>query len=419
MAVRRRGEKWIVDYYDATRKRRWETFRTKKEAVAAEAKYAVAIKEGTHVRSNDKRTVGDAYKSWLALCVEGSDNKTGRPLRPTTQALYGMTYRVHLEERWGKRPLISVGAEEVSTWREEQLEKHGPKTVLNALQLLGSLFRHARRFKWVIANPVEDVRKPKYRGKVKAFTMAEVDRLCEAAGPDMKLLIEVAAGTGLRFGELTGLRWCDVDLAAGVVRPVRQFTHGAWSDLKTDNAKRRLKLPKDLLEMLTARLAVLDGNVAKIHAGPDERLVFPGQDGKPIDYFNWRNRVWLPLLAKTGPDDKHPNREPVAGTFHMLRHTFCTVALSRGVSTKAVSVMAGHASSAFTMDQYADALPDEMAAAADKVAEALFEARSSRMVAAAKNAEQESAEVLDLNGGPCWIRTSDQLVKSQLLYRLS
>ncbi|MBP7608319.1 MAG: tyrosine-type recombinase/integrase [Steroidobacteraceae bacterium] len=60
------------------------------------------------------------------------------------------------------------------------------------------------------------------------------------------------------------------------------------------------------------------------------------------------------------------------GTFHTLRHTYCTQVLSQGVSAKVVSVLAGHASSSFTMDQYAAAPPDDMEYAAEKVAHGLF-----------------------------------------------
>jgi hypothetical protein len=44
--------------------------------------------------------------------------------------------------------------------------------------------------------------------------------------------------------------------------------------------------------------------------------------GGPIEYHNWRARVWAPLLVNTDPDEEHPKREPIVGTFHMLRHFF-------------------------------------------------------------------------------------------------
>ena len=53
-------------------------------------------------------------------------------------------------------------------------------------------------------------------------------------------------------------------------------------------------------------------------------LVFPGASGVPIDYHNWRTRIWVPLLKKAG----------VNGTFHMLRHFFVTALIQPGVNAK-------------------------------------------------------------------------------------
>ncbi len=368
-------DRWIAKYRDAAGKQHWESFRTQKEAKACEQKQCTAVREGKFVATNTRRTVADAKKVWWELCVEGTDNRTGKALRPTTQSLYGGTWRVHLEEKWGKRPLISIGTEEIATWKEDMVKaSEGPKTVLNAVQQLGSILRLARRFKWIGSNPAEDVRKPKYKAKVKAFTREEFDRMLEACGADVDLRMQIlfGGGCGLRIGEIFGLRWCDIDLERGVLMPKEQFTHGAKSDLKTENSLRAIPVPAEVVAELKAQKEKLDGNVVRIHQGPDERLIFTSEDGSAVDYSNWRNRSWLPMLKRTGPTEEFPKRTPVKGTFHMLRHTFCTLALSMGVQPKVVSTLAGHASVAFTMDQYADALPKDMDDAAEKVANALL-----------------------------------------------
>jgi integrase len=268
-----------------------------------------------------------------------------------------------------------VVAEEIARWQQELLaSKHGPKTVLNAVQLLSSVFKHARRFKWIPTNPCEDVRKPKYKVKVRAFTAAEVALLVEKADTATALLIRTAASTGLRFGELAGLDWECVDLEAAAIRVRKQFTHGAWADLKTVNSRRRIPVAKELAKAL------------RLHRlrtpGP---LVFPGPAGdKPIDYHNWQNRVWRPLLAKTGPDEEHPKRIAIEGTFHMLRHFFVTALISSGVNAKVAQTLAGHHSAAFTLDQYADAVPQQLEEAGEKVAAVLLTASGSILVAGAE-----------------------------------
>jgi hypothetical protein len=125
----------------------------------------------------------------------------------------------------------------------------------------------------------------------------------------------------LRFGELAGLEWKQVALDKGVIAVERQFTHGAWSNLKTANSRRRIPLARELLRQL------------KLHRlqTPGE-LVFPGPSTQPIDYHNWRNRVWAPLLKKAG----------VTGTFHMLRHFFVTALIQGGANAKVAQTLTGH-----------------------------------------------------------------------------
>ena len=265
--VRKRRGKWVADYRDHSGKRHWETFDTRKEAEQVLARHVTAIRDGRYTPANDKRTVQDAFASWLKLCVEGSDNRSGKPLRPATQALYSMTWRVHVGPRWGAIKLRQVDAEAIARWKQEKLDAGaGAKTVLNAMQLLGSVFRHARRFKWVTANPLEDVHRPRYKSKVAAFTPTQIAILLDVADAEAGLFIRMAASTGMRFGELAGLRWSDVDLDKGSLDVRRQYSRGAWAELKTDNARRTLPLPVVVRDELKARYAALNGNVVRIAA---------------------------------------------------------------------------------------------------------------------------------------------------------
>jgi len=137
-----------------------------------------------------------------------SDNRSGAPLRATTRALYLWTWTKHVESKWATRRLVSLGAEEIATWQQQLLSGGlGPKTTRNCVLLLGSLLKHARRFKWIPTNVCEDVRKPRYKVKVRAFTAAEVGAIAESADEATALLVRTTASTGLRFGEIAGLEW--------------------------------------------------------------------------------------------------------------------------------------------------------------------------------------------------------------------
>jgi integrase len=339
------------------------------------ARHTTAIRDGKYTPANDRRTIEDAFDSWWRLSVEGSDNRSGAPLRATTRALYLWTWTKHVKERWAHRKLLSIGAEEVASWQQELLSKGlGPRATLVCVQLLGSLLRHARRFKWIQANVCEDVRKPRYKVKVRAFTAADVAAISAEADEFTALLVRTAASTGLRFGELAGLEWSRVDLDKGVISVRRQFTHGAWSQLKTANSRRRIPIARELLRQLRLHRLRTPGE-----------LVFPGLEGKPIEYHNWRNRVWAPLLKRAG----------VTGHFHMLRHFFVTPLIQSGVNAKVAQTLAGHHSASFTLDQYADAVPEQLEEAGEKVASVLLKASGSNLVAAPRQLEVVTTQVPD------------------------
>jgi integrase len=134
-------------------------------------------------------------------------------------------------------------------------------------------------------------------------------------------------------------------------------------------------------------------------------LVFPGPRGAPIDYHNWRNRVWAPLLKRAG----------VTGTFHMLRHFFVTALIQSGVNAKVAQTLAGHHSASFTLDQYADAVPEQLEEAGEKLASVLAAASGSKAVAVTKVAEVKTSQVIELERAPGEIRTPDPQVRSLLL----
>jgi integrase len=154
------------------------------------------------------------------------------------------------------------------------------------------------------------VHRPRHEYEVKAFTPVQIATLLEVADAETALIVRVLASTGLRFGELAGLRWSAVDLERGVIQVREQFTHGAWSGLKTQNAKRSIPLPTSIRELLKARYASLNKGSIVLRPREDDRLVFTSPGGAEIDYNNWRDRRWEKLLEATHPDVEHPKRLP-------------------------------------------------------------------------------------------------------------
>jgi integrase len=239
------------------------------------------------------------------------------------------------------------------------------------------------------------VHRPRHEYQVRAFSPEQIGTLLEVADPETALLVRTLASTGLRFGELAGLRWKAVDLERGVLEVREQFAHSAWAELKTANARRSIPLPSALTVLLKARYKALNGGSIVLRPREDDRLVFTSPEGGELDANNWRDRRWLPLLKATAPDAEHPRRVAVAGTPHMLRHSYATALIQAGENAKTVQTLMGHHSVAFTMDQYADAWPEALTNAVEKAAELLFVASGSKTVAAGGEREADVVQVVE------------------------
>ena len=147
----------------------------------------------------------------------------------------------------------------------------------------------------------------------------------------------VELATGLRRGELLGLKWEDIDLEKGNLRVKRQIARidgkVVEAPLKTKNAYRTLPLAEDTI-------AVLKQQKKKTGSSP---WVFPSPTGGPISPDSVLHMLHRVLKRAGLPRVR----------FHDLRHTFATLALQNGVDIKTVSGMLGHFSAGFTLGTYA------------------------------------------------------------------
>jgi integrase len=232
---------------------------------------------------------------------------------------------------------------------------YAPRTVARVLMRLKALFREALRLELVARNPAEaiQVRLPKGEKAARALEPEEVARLLEAAeasrSRDMALLLRLMLETGLRRGEALALQWGDVDLERGEVRVWRAWakvgSKGAFTPLKTPTAKRVVPLPLGLLRRLKARKEEL---LERLNPEEVNGLHLVG-GVKPVDPDAF-NHYLRRLAERAGL-----GRVRV----HDLRHTWATLALSRGIPLEVVSERLGHASPTITLNVYRHLLEEE------------------------------------------------------------
>jgi integrase len=227
----------------------------------------------------------------------------------------------------------------------------------------------ARRLDW---NPAEAAKVPKVeRGRaLPVWSAADVARFLEhVAGDRLAALYVLAATTGLRRGELLGLRWQDVAIEEHPARLSVRRTRVQYGRLVADKApksprsSRTIPLPTGAIVALRRHRAnQAEERLAAGTAYTDSGLVFADEIGRPL-----MPSTISSAFARHVRDAGLPRL-----TLHGLRHTFATLGLEAGVDTVYVSELLGHASPAITMQVYQHTREERLSAAIDRVGEAIF-----------------------------------------------
>ncbi|GAB3727111.1 site-specific integrase [Luteimonas pelagia] len=253
--------------------------------------------------------------------------------RRTTKSLVRQQLDSHILPRFGAKPLEEIGRQDLLDFRADLASPHrpgrvlSPKTVNDIFGLLKSIVDEAAASAGS-PSPAANIKRLRVpRSDVEPFTLEECRRLIEAIRPDYRDYLVVRTFTGMRTGEVNGLRWKNVDLDRALVLVRETFTHGEMDETKTDGSWREVELPALVLQTLRRRMA-------RVQARP-EAFVFANAVGGPIDNHNFTKRVWYPLLRRLGIRPRRP---------YQLRHTAATLWLSAGENPTWIARQLGHSS---------------------------------------------------------------------------
>jgi integrase len=263
-------------------------------------------------------------------------------LRPATRDRDLRIVRVHLVPHFGAMALSKIARTTVTGFIGGMLAggDHAPATVRKIGQVLSKVMRGAVDAGLIAKSPCDGIRLPAEGRREMAFlTPQQVGELARAVGPDWEALILTAAYTGLRWGELAGLRSERLNTHRSTITVVEQLTELsgqlAWAEPKTAAGRRTVSLPGALTELLAARLDRLEVETSG--------LVFPTPLGEPLRRSNFARRVWAPAVRSLGLDGLR---------FHDLRHTAVAMAIAQGAHPKTIQQRMGHSSVTVTLDRY-------------------------------------------------------------------
>jgi integrase len=225
----------------------------------------------------------------------------------------------------------------------------------------------AVRSRLIASNPADDVDRPRRNRTVMlVWTADELAGFLRHVNDDrLAPLWRLAAHTGMRRGELLGLRWDAVDLDRATLSVHRRRTKVGYEMVegvggKTDAASRTIDLDEGTVASLRAwRRHQLEDRLAWGGAWTDTGHVFTREDGQPLHADYVAQRFERLVRASGQPRIR----------FHDLRHVHATLMLKAGVPVKVVSERLGHASAAFTMNTYQHILPNMQAEAAARFAD--------------------------------------------------
>ena len=314
--------------------------------VKEKLKQAIGEIQALDITKAGKYTVGEWMEVWF-------QDYAKIKVRPSSHQTYQGYIQNHIRPNIGDIPLEKLTSLDLQKFykklltqgRVDLVEAKGQpkglsaKTVRNIHQILSSALKLAQEQRLILSNPAEGCALPRMEHQeMKTLTtvqLASFFREARESGVFELYYLELA--TGLRRGELLGLKWEDIDLERGDLRVRRQVSRingeVVEAPLKTKNAYRTLPLAEDTVSVLREQRR-------KVGNSP---WVFPSPNGGPISPDSVLHMLHRVLKRAGLPKVR----------FHDLRHTFATLALQNGVDVKTVSGMLGHFSAGFTLDTYA------------------------------------------------------------------
>ena len=292
-------------------------------------------------------------------------------VRPNTSALYWQMLDNHIIPSLGKMKLKDIRPDHIQNFYTLKMKAGTSKAVIGIIHsVLHLAFEQAMKWGLIGRNPVDAVIKPKRKSKeIKTLDENQTRALLSTVvNTRYQALFWMAITTGLRKGELLGLKWSDLDWRKKQIQVQRQIQRIqkeglVFCELKSKSGKRIVVLSDEMINKLQQHLDLQD--MGKSFAGDqwqENDLIFPSNNGTPMDGHHILDKFKKLLKQAELPDMR----------FHDLRHTAATLMLKQGVHPKIVQERLGHSNITMTLNTYSHVLPSMQEEMANKLDELLM-----------------------------------------------
>ena len=249
--TRRRG-RYVIDFYDQHGKRRWKTMKkdaTRKEAIEYLGDIEKKIRHGSFIPNKALPYFTEIADQWLSSKEPN--------IRHSTYDQYQGHLKCHLKPYFKKAKIHQITFDSIEKFKKHSLDCGvSIPTLKKILVNLGAILTHAVRMRYIDFNPAREIEKPRgkslHEGKDMVVLNPESIRaLLEAAATwKDRVFFMTAVMTGMREGELIGLKWGDFDWFNSQVYVQRTFNHGRFYEPKSKTSKRKIDLAPELVSEL-------------------------------------------------------------------------------------------------------------------------------------------------------------------------
>lgn len=320
------------------------------------------LEHGSFV-AKDKMTVKEWFGTWM------QDYKSNQ-VKIGTITTYTNYYNYYVDQYIGKKKMVDVRGEHIQRIYNGLIKDGISASTIKIIStVINGCFKQAVKNGIIERNPVTLATIPR-QSEVKprrVFSILEQEIFMQYAKESyLYNLFALALRTGMRSGEIRGLKYCDINKKKQVIHVVRTLKYGGgkrgfFEDTpKTKTSKRDIPLTQDMIDIIDDQSKKYNTGITRI-----DSYIFRTYEGGPISRERLQseiNRI-ITKINKAGIEFEY-------FTPHCFRHTFATRAIENGMKPQTLKVILGHSTLAMTMDLYSHVLPTTKAEEMELIAKA-------------------------------------------------
>jgi integrase len=328
-------KEWLwVDFIDNDGKRQKKTLKllnTKANMKLAKNKIIPAL---LHKLENDKFIEKLVPTLNEFMVVSFKMNEGTRSLN--TQNDYRISYDKHISLTLGHLRLDKIKVSHIKQWQSDLLKKVSPRRVRNVRATLSTILKDAMADELIEKNPLSLVKTVKVsKTEITPFNMDEIKLILENSSAQDRNFFALAFFSGMRSGEMIGLKWSDINFSKLEIKISRSRKMGVDGKTKTESSNRTIEILDPLIPYLKSQYQ---------HTGELNSYVFLNKFNEPIyDIKRIREKGWKKTLKACNLEYR---------TIYQTRHSFATMMLENGEDILWLSNMLGHTDSSMTLSKY-------------------------------------------------------------------